>query len=69
MARFPVRDIVWQFPYDEGLRDPGKFIVNQQTWLSLWHDWHLMVGSESAMDELAPITPPLILNDFSLTLP
>lgn len=53
-------------PYDEGLRDPGKFIVNQQTWLSLWHDWHLMVGSETALDELVPIAPPLILNDYSL---
>lgn len=53
-------------PYSEGLRNPGKFILNQQTWLSLWHDWHLMVGAETASDELAPIAPPVILNDYSL---
>ncbi|MEO1289754.1 MAG: hypothetical protein AAFV93_18480, partial [Chloroflexota bacterium] len=53
-------------PYSEGLRNPSKFIVNQQTWLSLWHDWHLMIGSESAVDERAPIAPPVVLNDNSL---
>ncbi|MGB7337366.1 MAG: peptidoglycan DD-metalloendopeptidase family protein [Phototrophicaceae bacterium] len=53
-------------PYEDGLRNPTKFITNQQTWLSLWHDWHLMIGTETDSDERAPITPPISLNDNSL---
>lgn len=53
-------------PYNEGFRNPSKFILNQQTWLSLWHDWHLSVGTERGIDERAPIAPLLTLNDNSL---
>lgn len=53
-------------PYEQGFRNPSKFIVNQQTWLSLWHDWHLMVGSESRGDENAPIAPLVSLTDNSV---
>lgn len=53
-------------PYDEGYRDPEKFILNQQAWLSVWHAWHLLIGQEGAADERGPSTPPLLLNDNSL---
>jgi len=53
-------------PYTEDYRDPGKFILNQQAWLSAWHAWHLPVGQEGASDERGPSTPPLMLNDNSL---
>lgn len=53
-------------PYSEGLRNPSKFIVNQQTWLSLWHDWHITVGTETIADENAPIAPLITLTDNSV---
>lgn len=53
-------------PQDEGLLNPSKFIVNQQTWLSLWHDWHLRIGSGTALDEASPIAPLITLNDNSV---
>ncbi len=53
-------------PYDEDYRDPGKFILNQQAWLSAWYAWHISVGQESATDERGPYAPPLLLNDNSL---
>ncbi|MGJ3240051.1 MAG: peptidoglycan DD-metalloendopeptidase family protein [Anaerolineae bacterium] len=52
-------------PYDEGLRDPSKFLINQQAWLSLWHDWHLLIGSERMIDYASPFAPPLMLTDNS----
>ena len=53
-------------PYLDGFRNPSKFIVNQQTWLSLWHDWHLMVGTEGNQNENAPISPLITLTDNSV---
>lgn len=53
-------------PYDKGFRNPSKFILNQQTWLSLWQEWHLTVGTESSADERGPLAPLLMLNDNSL---
>lgn len=53
-------------PYNKGFRNPSKFILNQQTWLSLWHEWHLAVGTESNADERGPFAPLLKLNDTSL---
>ena len=53
-------------PYSSGFRNPSKFVLNQQTWLSLWHEWHLAVGAERQADERAPISPLLTLNDNSL---
>src|SRR5690606_5513652 len=53
-------------PYEEGLRNPSKFIVNQQTWLSLWHDWHVMIGTEGNQNENAPIAPLVTLTDNSV---
>lgn len=54
-------------PYDEGYRNPTKFILNQQTWLSLWHEWHLMIGaSQSVIDERGVSAPLLTLNDNSV---
>jgi len=53
-------------PQDEGLLNPSKFIVNQQTWLSLWHDWHLAIGAGTSLDETAPIAPLITLTDNSV---
>lgn len=53
-------------PYDEGFRDPGKFIANNRAWLNLAHQWHISTGTESPIDETGPRTPPLVLSDNSL---
>ena len=53
-------------PYLSGFRDPSKFIINQQIWLSIWHDWHITMGTGRAIDEQAPYAPPVSLNDESI---
>ncbi|MEL6406485.1 MAG: peptidoglycan DD-metalloendopeptidase family protein [Chloroflexota bacterium] len=53
-------------PYLSGNRDPSKFIINQQIWLSIWHDWHITLGSGRPIDEQAPYAPPVSLNDESI---
>lgn len=53
-------------PADDGWRDPGKFITNQQTWLSAAHVWHVVTGGNTIAAERGPEAPPLVLNDNSL---
>jgi outer membrane protein assembly factor BamB len=53
-------------PYLEGYRQPSKFIINHQAWLSIWHSWHQTVGSETALDERGPSAALLPLLDESV---
>ncbi|HEX2623302.1 MAG TPA: peptidoglycan DD-metalloendopeptidase family protein, partial [Phototrophicaceae bacterium] len=51
----------WANPYDEGWRQPSKFIVNHQAWLTPVHRWHLMMTDPNGLT-----ASPLQLDDFSL---
>ncbi len=51
----------WAHPYDEGWRQPSKFILNRQGWLLPEHRWHLLTTDPGGF-----YAAPLILNDHSL---
>lgn len=51
----------WENPFDEGWREPDKFMSNWQTWMLDAHAWHIDLA-----DENGPVTPPLELDDHSL---
>jgi hypothetical protein len=53
-------------PYLEGYRQPSKFILNWQAWLSNWHSWHVTVGTETPLDERGPSAALVSLSDESL---
>lgn len=53
-------------PYIEGYRQPSKFILNLQAWLSIWHSWHLTIGSETPLDERGPSAALVPLLDESV---
>jgi hypothetical protein len=52
-------------PYDEGYRQPQKYITNLQATLNLAHRWSLSLGRSTFSDEQG-IPPPLPLADDSL---
>ena len=52
-------------PFDEGYRNPSKYIQNLQGWLNQAHRWHITIGTDNVINEQG-IAPPLILNDNSL---
>jgi hypothetical protein len=53
-------------PYLDGYRQPSKFILNWQAWLSNWHLWHVNIGTETPLDERGPSAALLSLSDESL---
>lgn len=62
----PGAGYISETPNTQDYISPSKFIVNQQTWLSLWHEWHLTIGADSIIDERGPIAPLLTLSDNSV---
>lgn len=51
----------WNNPVNDGWRRPAKFVQNWQAWLQDAYRWRL-----NLTDETGPVTPPLLLEDFSL---
>lgn len=57
----PGAGYTWNFPADEGLRRPSKFILNWQTWLSDAYRWRLDLADETGI-----AAPPVALADNGL---
>jgi len=51
----------WEDPTTLGWRRPSEFVLNWQAWLQPAHRWHTML-----LDDTGPITPPLLLPDYSM---
>ncbi len=57
----PGAGYTWNYPADEGLRRPSKFILNWQTWLTDAYRWRLDLA-----DETGAVAPPVPLADNGL---
>jgi len=56
----------WENPFDEGFREPDKFIRNMQTRLQSGYAWHVFTSDGNPTTDYNQIAPPLILNDNSI---
>ncbi len=56
----------WSNPFDEGFRQPSKFVANMQTRLQRGYAWHVFTSNGNPMTDFSHIAPPLILNDNSI---
>lgn len=56
----------WSNPYDEGFRDPQKFIKNMQARLQRGYLWQVVTSDGNPTVDFRRIAPPLILNDNSM---
>lgn len=56
----------WENPFDEGFRNPEKFVMNMQTRLQRGYAWHVVTSDGNPRADYTNIAPPLILNDNSI---
>lgn len=53
-------------PYDEGFRQPSKFVANMQTRLQRGYEWTVLTTDGTSAVDYRNLAPPLILNDNSI---
>ena len=56
----------WENPFDEGFRDPKRFVMSMQTRLQRGYAWTVFTANGNPIADYSHIAPPLILNDNSL---